>query len=327
MTAPTTVDADGDAEVDYEALANGRKHRFAYRVARAADGADVTIPVTVIAGDSPGPRVVCVAGIHGDEPEGVTALHELGQELDPSALSGTLVLVHCANPPAFRARTRRTPEDDLDMNRAFPGDRDGTVTERLAHHLLHDIAADADLVVSMHSFGNGSLTVPYVEFGRDSAVARESQTAAEAFGTEYVDAFEWPDGVFSKACTERGIPAIEPEIGGLGVSVPKRRAQYVDGVRNVLRHLDMLPGTPDAAEEVTLIDRHKVTAPVEGVLTHHHELGDGVDGDETIATIRALDGERVATLDAPTDGIVGGQRLSGTVHAGEQAVVVFSPKE
>ena len=88
-----------------------------------ADRTELGLPVLVTSGTSHAPRLVCVAGIHGNEPEGIMALLELWDEIEPSDVAGRLVLVPAANPSAFRAGERRNPEDPLDMNRIFPAAR------------------------------------------------------------------------------------------------------------------------------------------------------------------------------------------------------------
>src|SRR4051794_27343226 len=90
-------------------------------IALLADGSRLELPIVVLAGSAPRPRLVCVAGIHGDEPEGMLALMQLADELDPARINGELVLVPVANPPAFGAGTRTSPLDGIDLNRIFPG--------------------------------------------------------------------------------------------------------------------------------------------------------------------------------------------------------------
>ena len=121
LPTPAAVTSLGDGPVPYDDLPLGSRHCFALTAGTMADGTELTLPVLVAPGASRAPRLVCVAGIHGNEPEGITALLELWDEIGPGELAGTLVLVPVANPPAFRAGERRNPEDPLDMNRSFPG--------------------------------------------------------------------------------------------------------------------------------------------------------------------------------------------------------------
>jgi predicted deacylase len=313
--------------IPYEALPAGSRRGFTIAAGAMADGSEIALPVLVATGSAPRPRLVCVAGIHGNEPEGITALLELWQELDPGVIAGTLVLVPVANPPAFRAGERRNPGDPLDMNRIFPGRDNGTITERLAHHLFRDVVAGADFVLSLHGWGRGALVVPYTEYPRDSAVTVASRAAAAAFGLEWLEAFDWPPGMLVAVCARHGIPTIEPEIGGQEGTLPERRALYTRGVRNLMRHLGLLPGTPDRADRVRDVIRAPVAAPTGGVVRRHVELGDRVAAADSIATITDLLGTPRAEVVSPGDGFVAALRLTAAVNPGEQIAVIFQTQE
>ena len=228
--------------LEYDALPLRSRHRFALLVADRPDGSSLALPVLVMVGQRPTPRLVCVAGVHGDEHEGVTALLELWEELEPEALQGTVVMVPVANPPAFAANARVNPQDPVDMNRVFPGRADGRITERLAYHLFHSVVTGADLVLSMHGWSSGALVLPYVEYPRDSPVTPASRAAARAFGLDTLEPLDWHPGLLCAACNRAGIPAIEPEIGGLGYTEDARRALYKRGTRALMQHLGILPG-------------------------------------------------------------------------------------
>jgi predicted deacylase len=309
------------------ALPPRSRHRFSRRVAALADGTVLAIPILVVTGQSPRPRLVCVAGVHGDEHEGVTAQLELWEELAPDAITGTLVLVPVANPPAFRAGMRRNPEDPVDMNRIFPGDPSGSVTQRLAYHLFHDVVAGADLVLSMHGWSSEALVVPYVEYPRESPVTQASLAAAQAFGLEYVEAWDWPVGMLVATCTRAGIPAIEPEIGGLGCTTPEGRALYKRGVRNLMRHLGMLDGEPERPATTRRVTRCALRAPSGGLVRRHVELGGAVRAGDRVATVTDVTGIPLASVASPIDGFVAAVRMTASTNPGDTLAVIFQPIE
>jgi predicted deacylase len=311
--------------IPYEDLAPRTRTAFTLPMNDPAGGEE-KVSVLVAAGGAHRPRLVCVAGIHGNEPEGVTALLELWDEIDPAVLDGTLALVPVANPPAFRAGERRNPGDGLDMNRIFPGRADGSVTERLAHRLYHDVVDGADFVLSLHGWGRGALVVPYTEYPRDFPVTAASRAAAEAFGLPWVEAFEWPSGMLVAVCARNGIPAIEPEIGGLECTTPDRRDLYKRCTRRMMRHLGLLPEPRDATIEVRDVVRTQLTAPVGGVLRRCVELEAPVAVGEPIAIITDLRGQPLAQSTAPIEGFVAALRLTASVNAGDQVAVIFRPR-
>lgn len=323
-TSPPTM---ADGPLDYGALPLNSRHRYAYRVSRMADGSQLSIRTLVLVGTTRRPHLVCVAGVHGNEHEGITALLELWDELTPSDVSGTLVIVPVANPPAFRAGARRNPDDMVDMNRVFPGEAEGNTTQRLAYHLFHGIIAGADLLLSMHGWTDDALVVPYTEYPQESPVTEASRAAAFAFGLEYVEAFDWPHGLLAAACNRAGIPAIEPEIGGLGCTVPERRARYKRGVRNLMRHLGMMPGEPDVPAAVRHVKRKMLYAPTGGIIRRYAELEEEVRAGDCIATITDLTSEPLGQIETPMDGFVAVQRLRASVNPGELVAVIFQPQD
>jgi uncharacterized protein len=312
--------------VDWNGVALRSRQRLALPVGARDEEAEEALPVLVVTGNARRPRLVCVAGIHGNEPEGVTALLELWDEIDSADLAGTLVLVQVANPPAFRAGERRNPDDGLDMNRIFPGHADGSLTERFAHSLFDDVVDGADFVLSLHGWGRGALVVPYTEYPRDSPVTAASRAAAVAFGLPWVEAFDWPAGMMVAVCTQHGIPAIEPEIGGLECTMPERRALYKRCTRNLMRHLNMLAGEPDSHGEVREVIRAEVAAAVGGVLRSRKELEALVAAGDSIAVTTDLFGQPLAEATAPINGFVAALRLTGAVNPGEQIAVIFQPQ-
>ena len=122
-----------DAPIDVDSYGPGH-HRLSRAVARTADGADIRLPVNVLRGPRDGPRLVAIAGIHGDEHDGPAALLDLIDDIDHNNLSGTLVMVPVANPPAFRSSTRWNVADGQNLNRIFPGEPDGAKLYVLVRH-------------------------------------------------------------------------------------------------------------------------------------------------------------------------------------------------
>src|SRR6266852_9235831 len=129
----------------------------------AGSDAGTQIPVTTIGGIRPGPVLALIAGNHGYEYPPILALQKLHTLIDPAKLRGTLILVHVANMPSFLARTVYfSPVDGKNLNRVYPGRRDGTASERIAYAITTEVIEKADYVLDLHcGDGNESLR-PFV---------------------------------------------------------------------------------------------------------------------------------------------------------------------
>ncbi len=310
--------------VNVEALPSCSLYSFDFAVVRLADASWVTVPVKVAVGSRPRPRLVAIAGIHGDEPEGMLSLLDFWTRCDPGMLQGTVILVPVANPPAFASHQRRSPLDGLDLNRTFPGKESGTPSERLAYRLLQEVVNGADLVFTMHSWYAVGMVVPYVEVpGKEEPTARVSLEAATAAGFRRIREGGWPEGVFGRAARALGIPVIEAEIGGQGMSTPENRAAYVDHLTRLLHHLGILSGSPPPNPAPERYVRGQLYAPAGGMLRLAVRLGDEVQAGTLLATITDLHGEKVAEMRAPYAGLVAGVRTFVSVNPGDHVFALF----
>jgi predicted deacylase len=313
--------------IGIETLPPTSAHAFDLTVTRLADGSWLSVPVKVLIGSHHRPRLVAIAGVHGDEPDGMLALLDFAAQCDPARLRGSVVLVPVANPLAFASHQRRSPVDGLDLNRTFPGNPDGTPSERLAYRLVKDIVTDADFVFTLHSWYATGVVVPYVEIpGGDDEIALRSREAAVAAGFERIRQGAWQRGVLGHAAVERGIPVMEAEIGGHGVSTAENRAAYIDHLTRLLQHLRILDGDPMRALAVEFYARGMLHAPTGGMLRLHVRPGEDVNSGAILATITNLHGERLAEIRAPHAGLVAAVRQYVSVNPGD-LVFAFFPRQ
>ncbi|MCJ7558877.1 MAG: M14 family metallopeptidase, partial [Gammaproteobacteria bacterium] len=207
------------------------------------------IPISVIHGAHPGPTLALVAGTHGYEYPPITALQRLRGSLDPATLSGTIILVHVANPPSFLGRTIYTsPVDGKNLNRVYPGKADGTVSERIAYAITTQVIEHADYLVDMHGGDGNEALRPYIYMPvtGDEKLDAKVRGMALAFGLDHIviDRGRLADpevSVFTdQTALTRGIPAITTETGQMGSNDDYWVELAENGVLNLLRHLEML---------------------------------------------------------------------------------------
>ena len=118
----------------------------------------IQIPVIEIVGNKPGHTLILIAGLHGDEYEATQVVFQLNREIDFNNLNGRVIMVPIGNPLAHRAQSRSTPEiyDGKNLAREFPGNPDGSVTQRIADKiwkLIIDNCGGNDLVIDLHAGG------------------------------------------------------------------------------------------------------------------------------------------------------------------------------
>jgi len=280
------------------------------------DGTDAgtSLPVTIIHGAKPGPVLGLIAGNHGYEYPPILALQRVRRRVAPEALSGTIILVHVANVPSFLGRTiYQSPVDGENLNRMYPGDPTGSVSRRIAHTITTEVIDKSDVVLDVHGGdGNESLR-PFVYMpvtGRRE-LDGEIRQLALAFGLDHivVDRSRVDDLENSIYCdrtaTSRDKPALTVESGYLGTSDEESITFLVDGIESVLRHYDMIAGSPSVVEHPVFLETTEVvTADATGVMTPHVKRGQTVSQGTPLATIMDFYGDTQSVIRAPFAGEV-----------------------
>ena len=172
-------------------------------------------------------------------------LKNLIQELDPAQLvAGRLIVIPVLNVPAFRAAMRGSPLDGLNMNRVFPGEARGTITQRIARFLTDEVLARADVVIDLHAGGAGFEIIRCMSFHQvadPERYARFRETAL-LFGTPFVMVYtgEMGSGLLTEEAEAMGKITIGSELG-YGASTDLDGVRWAqDGTLNVLRHYGLL---------------------------------------------------------------------------------------
>lgn len=259
--------------------------------------ANVMIPCTVLA-NGKGPTVLVLGGNHGDEYQGQVAIMKLARELDPSRIQGRLILIPSLNLPAARAATRLSPVDGMNMNRAFPGEPEGTVTSQVAHYLRTVLFPLSDAVIDIHSGGRSMEFIPcaHMHLVPDPEQRRRMYDAMLAWGTEFC--FIYADiagsGLLPVEAENQGKTVVTTELGG-GECIPAsvhRIAQ--SGLRNVLTHLGVLKGRVIAREKPPILTQalsreDYILAPESGIFEVAVELGARVKKGQTVGWIHHLE--------------------------------------
>lgn len=290
-----------------------------------------------IVGQQDGPHLLIIAGVHGDEWEPMVAVRSLRCLTGAEELSGRLTLVPVVNEPAYR-RGQRAGEDGLDLARTCPGRREGSVTERIAFELC-EVMRGADYLIDLHTGGVQLRLWPLAGYllHPDARVLESQRLMARAFNLPFV----WGtdpllNGRTLSVARDLGIPAIYAEYLG---SVPFCDATvdaYVQGCRNVMVALNMLPGRLPASEvrfvceDSTPGSGHLQTchpAPSSGLFFPMVELGTQLQVGKPIGSFIADNDDAPRPLVADRSGRVVSLRSLARVCAGDGLAVVVDVTE
>jgi predicted deacylase len=251
------------------------------------------VPVTIINGmrgnanRSMPPGSAVFGGTHGNEWEGQIAVKRLCRDLDPDQICGCVILVPQLSASACSADARLSPLDNVNMNRAFPGNPRGTISYRIAHFVKSSIFPQVRIVADLHSGGveGGFAFCTSIHPVPDPEQYREMVSAARLFDTPFIFIYssQMASGLLTDEAEREGKIAIGGEFG-YGESVNRRGVRHAyEGVRNLLRHYGHLdepiqPIDPARATEPRLVSAPDldsyIPAPCDGIWEPAVDLGE-----------------------------------------------------
>jgi N-alpha-acetyl-L-2,4-diaminobutyrate deacetylase len=335
MTPPRRSPGNAFATVDFDRP--GRQAGFVmFPHSPHEDAWGVTrLPIGIIANGT-GPTVIMEGGNHGDEYEGSITISELIRDLDPAEVNGRLILMPSNNVHACTAARRTSPVDGINLNRAFPGDPTGTITQQIAAYLTDVIFPMGDAFLDLHSGGSSLQILPsaIIEPVADPAHYARNVAAVRAFGapnTVIIGNLGDPRTATATAC-RAGMTTVGTEMRGGGTVSLDALDICRRGVRNVLAHLGMIAPTGPAPQDAgDILDLPGPAAYVyatdDGVFEPFHDLGARVSAGQPAGRVHRPWDTAFApvTLHYGLDGIVFGRRHLGRVAPGNCVLVVAAP--
>ena len=191
-----------------------------------------------------GKKILIIGGNHGDEFEGPCAIMRLAQNIKYKELKGQVILIPALSFEAVKSSSRVNPFDNKNMNRAFPGDPNGTPTEMMADFLERELIPSCDAVIDLHSGGKASFFEPCTlpTKSKNKKLFDANMELAERFGLSLV----WVLGPnndnrsLNSAAERAGVAMIAAELGGGGGANPKITALAETGLINILHYLKIL---------------------------------------------------------------------------------------
>src|SRR5947209_12928845 len=238
-------------EIDFER--DGKQFgflRLPHSVHRSAYG---WIPIPIVSiGNGSGPRVLLMAGNHGDEYEGQVALGKLIRELDPGEVQGHIIVLPSANFPAAMAGSRTSPFDDGNLNRSFPGDPNGGPTAQIAHYIESELLPRVDFVLDLHSGGSSLTYLPTTLMRRPDDPDRFERGVEMllTFGAQFgcMVGVGWGDHTLTAAAARVGTAHMSTELAGGGQVTPSALRIAEAGIRRVLHKLGVVETPPPPAD-------------------------------------------------------------------------------
>jgi len=291
----------------------GQKATGTIEVPAGSDAA-LSIPVAVFHGAKPGPVLALVAGAHGTEYTSIIALEKLIGALNPSQISGTVIIVPLINIQSFEQKVPHlNPVDKKSMNRWYPGKMEGTQTDRASYLITKQVVEQCDHLIDLHGGDLDESLRPY-SYWTKTGNEKQDQISREmvlAFGLDHIiisaDRPKDPQAsrYLENTATTRGKPSITAEAGHAGTVETDDLNALVNGCLNVMRYLKMLPGAPAVIEHPVWIEKVVTLASEQtGIFYPLVKRGTYVEQGMKVGYVTDYFGKTIFEARAPVAGVV-----------------------
>ena len=270
-------------------------------IAKLHTGTPIDVPVIINKAKKEGPTLLLMAGIHGDEVNGVEIVRQLIRKKINVPKAGTIICIPVVNVFGFLNQEREFP-DGRDLNRVFPGTKTGSLASRFAYHIMQEIIPHIDYVIDFHTGGGERFNFAQI---RVDASDSETLKLAQVFGSRFILNSENRSKSFRNSTTKMGKKVLLFEGGKtlhLGRNVTKSAISGTQRVLNYLGMNDFIDIEIAAEKPLLLTKTHWVRASKSGMYRSHVNLGDPVLKGDLLGSISDPYGAVEYKIKAPNDG-------------------------
>ncbi|WP_246601980.1 succinylglutamate desuccinylase/aspartoacylase family protein [Hymenobacter profundi] len=283
-------------------------------ISRLPSGTIIDVPVHVFRSREPGPTVLLMAGMHGDEVNGVETVRRLIQQDLLWPLRGTIIAIPLLNIYGFLNFSREVP-DGKDVNRSFPGNPRGSLASRVAHRFMREIMPLVDYGIDFHTGGASRSNHPQVRCLLDH---EPSATLARTFAAPFTLHAKLRRGSLREAAFGLGKSIIVYETGESLRFDEAGIELAVAGTYRVLHHLGMVAeATPATQPSIVCWRGRWLRARFAGLFRSQVRKGDYIEQGQVYGIITDPYGEMAVRLESPVSGYVVGLNHMPVVNQGD----------
>lgn len=293
----------------------GSHSKASYSVGNLPSGTRVAIQMDVFRSEKPGPHVLIIGGVHGDEVNGVEIVRRtLEKNLYQDLLTGSVIVVPLVNVHGFINFSRDVP-DGKDVNRSFPGTLAGSLASRVARIISKNVFPQVDIIIDNHSGAFTRYNYPQVRISRGDTKSLE---LARAFKAPFIIHKPALRGSLRKAAKLANKMCLIYEGGEAlrldGFSI----ARGIGGIERTLHHLGMIGGAPlEEREPVEIQHASWVRASHAGLFLWTKSSGARVKKGEPLGNIGDPYGTKRVVILAPREGYIIGHTNAPVVGQGD----------
>ena len=303
-----------DFKINKKVIAPGEYEVVRLNVAKLPSDTVITIRVHVYRSKNPGPTIMAIGGVHGDEINGVEIVRKMIHDEEFKNLNrGTVIAIPVLNIYGFINFSRETIEGK-DVNRNFPGNTNGSLASRVAGMLTKNVLPLVDYAVDFHTGGGSRYNQPQVRFNEED---EKSEELAKVFAAPYLIRKSSPDNSLRNTATKMGIPLLTYE-GGEALRYDGPSIEHgVAGFKRILKHHGMIDKAPDVLKKPIVFNKSTwLRASESGMFMWTQSSGSKVSNDEPLGVISDPYGNFSARVLSTKNGYIIGHNNSPVVSQG-----------
>ncbi|MCC5924552.1 MAG: succinylglutamate desuccinylase/aspartoacylase family protein [Crocinitomicaceae bacterium] len=285
-----------------EAIEPGKGARLNLEVAKLHTNTPIQVPVIVQHAKKDGPVLLLLAGSHGDEVNGTEIVRQIIKKGWNKPAFGTVICIPVFNIFAFLNFTREFP-DGRDLNRSFPGTKNGSLASQFAYHFMKDIATNVDVIIDFHTGAVQRNNFPQT---RCDFKEKRSLELCEIFGAPIVLRSPLIAKTLRSAMQKEGREYVLFEGGKANRLDENVISIGIKGVQRVMKHLGMRDFKVTAPDD-SLIYLHEsswLRAPNSGMLRLKVKNGAFVTKGTILASVSDPYGNFERSVKSPRDGYI-----------------------
>ncbi|QCR24432.1 succinylglutamate desuccinylase/aspartoacylase family protein [Pontibacter sp. SGAir0037] len=303
--------------INGKSIDRGEKVLTKLVISKLPSGTVIEIPVYVFRSVHDGPVVLLMAGMHGDEVNGIEIVRRMLTKKMLYPLKGTIIAVPILNIYGFLNFSREVP-DGKDVNRSFPGSRDGSLASRVAHRFMKEVMPYVDYGVDFHTGGASRTNYPQI---RCVMSEPENVELAKAFAAPFILNAPYRQGSLRKEAFKLGKHILVYETGESLRFDEVGIATGIEGTCRLLRHLGMVEAAPAATKETIVCSKDLwIRAKNAGLFRSSIRSGDYIRKNQLIGTITDPYGEMEVKVNSPAAGYIIGVNNMPVVNQGDALV-------
>lgn len=292
----------------------GEKAALKIPVGQLPSGVDIYLHAFVYRAKAAGETMLVMAGVHGDEINGVeTVRRTIHQGIFDSLERGTVIVVPLLNIFGFLNFSREVP-DGKDVNRNFPGSKNGSLAARVAYVLSNEILPHVDFGVDFHTGGSSRHNYPQIRYTKGD---QNAEALATAFAAPFTIASSTLKGSLRRTAADLNVPILVFE-GGESTRLDALSIERgLEGIRHLLAHKNMISESFNSDPTISIQRKTWIRAPHAGMFRWIKCSGEAVKKGERIGVINDPYGQEEIEVKSTRNGYIIGHNNAPVVSLGD----------